>query len=514
MKKIMALLLVVMVATSIGGCKTNSPSQSGGKNNKKNPNAKVIEIYYNNTGLSTGWINGLIEGFEKKQSEYVVKLNATAGNSPTWGMPDVDQYDLYFGLSMSDTTYLSPLEDILDTTIEGEAIPIREKFLDSYKEGMENLDGTTYQLTYGGGIFTVAYNKDIFNKAGITQLPRTTKEMSALVDKLSSKDITPLCHFKSNAYYDSILAVFQAQYDGVDYFKNNFLKCTDKNGKSPSIDVFTAQDGRYYGLMFLGDILLPQYILNGSNTKTHTEIQTEFLYDRAAMMFNGSWLMNEMGSKNEKIASFPVPVISDITKQLSTVKNEKLLRELITAIDQVNSGEKQLSDFASGNDYLVAGSVVSANDWDRVMEARGIVGSNYQAQNAYIPTYADQIEGAKEFLKYMYSDEGLKIYGKNLKSPLPMRLSTGEEITTTYDLEFEENQYSILRTSFYLAEYANYHNVHKIFAEGGATRLANMNVAGALSANNANDRMTAQEIWDEFQSNIQKNYDSWLFNIK
>lgn len=517
--KILAVLLAgVMCATSLVGC---GGSEGGGKTDKSTAGKKVIQVAYWRQGLGIEWLEAVEAAFEEKYPEYAVEITASAASSSvkaTWEMPDIDEYDLYMGGKHYNTTYMEPLDTLLETTADGDSKPLKEKFKPGYLKFEQAQDGHYYTLTYGGGVTGLVYNQKLFKEAGLESYPRTTDELALYCDTLYSQGITPLCHFEGIGYYDYLIQLYMMQYDGADYVQNNFYSCVDEAGNSPSKEVFLKKDGRYQALKAFEKIITPEYTLLGSNTKTHTEIQTEFLKERAAMMVNGSWLMNEMGSVEdvnvEDFSEARIPVLSAITDHLSTVKNDTQLRKVITAVDQVTAGEKQLSDFASGEDYVVDGVNVSKADWDAITTARNTIPANYSEASVWVPNYADQKEGAMKFMEFMYSDEGYKIYASTLKLPMPIALSTGESPVGEDLSTFEKLQFEFIDTA---GEFANegYSSKNRIYTDGTAGIIADVKWVDKFCAQNADDRQTAEQIWTLIVKTVNDKYEgSWLKNIK
>lgn len=523
-RKIIAMLLAgVLCMACLAGC-GDGQSDSGNGKGKDTAGKKEIAIAYWRQGLGDEWLNAVAEAFEEKYPEYYVNIMASAATSTvkaTWEMPDVDEYDLYMGGKHYDSTYMEPLDDLLNKTADGDSKPLREKFNENYLKFEQSSDGHYYTLTYGGGVSGLVYNTELFEEAGITQYPRTSDELVMVCDTLYSNDITPLCHFNNSGaicgYYEYMIHLYMMQYDGADYVQNNFYACVDENGNSPSKEIFTKEDGRYQTIKAFEKFITPEYTLLGSNTKSHTEIQTEFLNDKAAMMINGSWLMNEMkslGGDTNKFTEVRIPVLSAIIDKLATVKNDTQLRKLISAIDQVTDGEKQLTDFAVGEDYVVEGITVSKADWETVSAARNTIPANYAEASVWVPNYASEKEGAMKFLEFMYSDEGYQIYADTLQLPMPMSLSTGEELDTSKWSDFGKLQLQFVNTA---EEFANdgYSNKHRIFTDGGADAMAKIGWIDDMCAQNEKDRMSAQQIWNQILKTVEDKYESgWLKNVK
>ena len=511
-KRLLAVLLVIIMSvTTFTAC-------SGGGAGGNAKGKKEIKINYWLSGMGEQWLKDMKAAFEEEYPEYYVNYDTSSSQSAllaSFGMEDVDDTDLYFVMKSDATEFMEPLDDLLLTTAKGDTKPLKDKFNQNYLQYEKSPDGHYYTLVFGGGMISFYYNKDVFEEAGITQLPRTTDELTVLCDTISSKGVAPLCHFKDGGYYEYLLQYYMAQYSGMDYYLNNFWACTDEAGNSPSKEIFTTKDGRYYGLKAMEKYITPNYTMSGSITQSHTEVQTQFLNGSAAMMLNGSWIENEMKTTKEdsNIGVMKMPVLSAIVNTLTTVKTDAALRKLITAIDQVTDGEKKASDFASGENYIVEDMTVSADDWNRVMEARTMISCNYTQGSAFVTRYSNQKEGALKFLEFMYSDKGYKQMAETIKFPLPLQLSEGEidtsEMSEAQKIQFEWNTPEAVFVD------AGYSSRHEIFITGNASEMADIKYVDKFCAGNSADRMTADEVWELLLKTVDENYEkSWLVNMK
>ena len=351
------------------------------------------------------------------------------------------------------------------------------------------------------------YSKSLFEEVGIKQLPRTTDELAVVCATLADNDITPLCHFKPLGYYWYLSDVWFAQYDGTDYFYDFYT--------NPSKEKMTSQDGRYKVLQAMEKIIKPEYTLQGSNSNEHVTMQTMFLEGECGMMYTGSWLASEMSNsdKVENFAMMKTPVISSIVDNLKTVKTEPDLRKLIAAIDNVTDGVETIDTYKKGDDYEVEGKKVSSADWDRVKAARNTMAANYAGETAYIPTYSNAQEGAKEFLKFMYSDVGYQMYLDTLHVKMPLDLSTGEIDTSKWNA-FEQNQSDLLAKTEYSIDNSII-SKDRLFTDGGAHAYADYEYINLFCSHSESDRVNANEAWDSVVALINDKYDNtWMLNIK
>lgn len=513
MKKTLALLLVVvMIVVSISAC-----GNGEGKSKEQANSSTDLKISYWNAGYGSEWLEGFVDAFKKEYPQYNVILNMSASNTSimtAYGQEDVDDTDLYLNVTRTDTEYLEPLNDILETTIDGEGKTIGEKFDVEFKEMAVSQDGNYYNMPYMGySVGGIVYNKKMFDQYGIS-VPRTTSELAVVADTLLAEGIPAFCHFQGAGYWDYAEAVWFAQYEGYDYFYNNFFACTDEKGESPSIEVLRKKDGRYEILKVMESILTPEYVLEGSNSKTHVIIQTEFLNEKAAMMVNGAWIESEMSSVDnmDDYGVMRIPVISAITDKLTTVKTEAALRKVIVAIDSVINGGKTAEDYKSGENYVIGDLTVSAADWEYVYEARCMAPGGYLGNTAYIPKYSTAKEAAKDFLKFMYSDKGAKLMGELTQMKMPLTLCEGEIDSSGWSklkkefLDLTEKSIGISGSSV---------KTHPIFTQGGATMFAGVGYIPHLCTQNSSDRWSADVIWNQVVQKVNDNYKvNWLANIK
>lgn len=510
-KRIVALMLIVVMSLSLIAC--------GGKKTGKGGNGgKEVEIAYWHAGLGIDWLEAMVEAFNSSQSDWNVTFRESAvKNSLTsaLGMEDIDTTDLYIAGQTYDVELMEPLDDILDQTAKGDKKTIREKMNENYLSTATAADGKLYALSAGSSLYGIVYNRDLFKKAGIKTLPRTSDELVVACDKLLEKGITPWAIFGTWAYWDFFIEAWQSQYDSYSYYLNNYHACTDINGVSPNKEILTRKDGRWAAIRAMEKLITPEYVPDGAAAEDHITMQTKFINTNDfGMMVNGNWLtkeMEEVGS-TDNFGLMRTPVISEIIEKLMTVSDDDTLRALVDAIDECIEDESKIEDYKSGEDYVVDGMTISHFDWDYVMDARTT--SPVAFSTAFIPRYSDAIDGAKEFLKFLCSDKGMEIYLKHTHMSMPLEFSDGREIDTKdwNSLEIESDE--VLRNTQYYATNSMM-NRHPIFRVGGASSYMGVSVPAMLYSKNPADRMSADDVWEEMMRMVDMKYEKdWLFNIK
>lgn len=515
--KVIALILAISsIAVLFTGCGNNKGNVAGEGNT-----AKDIKIAYLNQGYGSDWIEETIERFEKAYPDYNVEITMSpdlGGVTPAWGLPDIDDTDLYISSLLGlDRKYLECLDDIPTLTGKGDTRTIGEKINQQNWNSQKSHDGKVYNFTaITTGNIAMVYNKKIFKKYNIANTPRTTNELAVISDTLSSQGMPATCHYIGQGHYGIAAVIFYAQYDGYDYYANNFLKCKNLKGESPVPDIFLAKDGKYEALKAFETFLTPEYILPGSNSDSHTVVQTKLVQGKVAMMYNGGWIENETKSagKMDDFGVFRLPIISTITKKLTTVKSEGDLRNTITAIDTVLNGSKTVNDYKAGNAYKVNGKTVSAADWDKLMEARTIGYGGAGTGDFFIPTYSTAKDAAKLFISYCMSDENAKALAENQHYQI---------FTLDYnnlDWSVDTSKWSSIGREFYedakSYKYFVSHSLpdsHPMFTETSADMYCYIKFVNAFTSLNPKDRMSSDQIWDNIVKHVNQHFlPTWLAN--
>ena len=250
----------------------------------------------------------------------------------------------------------------------------------------------------------------------------------------------------------------------------------------------------------------------GSNSYDHITSQTMFLNQDIGMMTNGTWLSNEMGDNLDDYRMMKTPVISTITEKLETVKKDTDLRKLIEAIDAVTEGTAKEEDYKQGNQYMIDGKAVSEADWKYVKSARNMAYSDSTSVNFYIPKYAAEKEGAREFLKFVLSDEGIKITQKYLHSKSALTLSKGEIDTSGWN-EFEKSALEVANAAEHLVIPVGNKTAHPVFSQYMTDGFAAVKYVAKFCAANDEDKETAEEVWARIEQTFKKQWKQWMVTL-
>lgn len=301
--------------------------------------------------------------------------------------PDINSQTatkLSSGKNLKDIYCVRSIKDIMNWSIQGYVEDLSDLYHSEVENGKTILDkmdpmaaeyseyqGKYYSIPEYYSIDGVVYNRKLFEKNSWS-IPTTINDFRTLCDQIGETSISPLvyCGARADGYLYFPTDNIMDAYEGVANL--------DKFYRFESADVFKPENsvGKLYGLTFLTDFMFnSSYTYSRSATLTHTNAQSMLIQDKAAMMFNGSWFTNEMkntiaAAKNFEAGIFPCPYPAD-------ANNQPLHAEGYTCEDN-----KPVIDASIGASY-------------------------------FIPKQAKNKEMAKEFLKFMETEEACEIYTQN-----------------------------------------------------------------------------------------------------
>lgn len=514
MKKYICLLLTIIatfLTLSISGC-----------GNKTEDKADVIEINYWKAGLGDEFFKAIVAEFEKEHPEYTIdphyKEDFSDVNTKVPLGAKYNTVDIYFGPSpdVALYKYIEPINSILDEVNKGETKKVGEKIDEYLLLNAKFSDGNYYSLPYGGGICGIVYNVELMEEvlsSSHLKMPNTTDELRDVVLAIQSKygqTHKPFIHFKGG-YWEYVMDVWQAQYDGIEdynYFyrlgaRENTIGTKDE---TPNKEVLLRDDGRYETLKVLEQLVSSSTVVSGSNSSIHTDAQTKFLAGQAVMMCNGAWLVNEMKSVNAAYTDFRVmrtPVISSIKNKCTTIYDDEELSALIDAIDEGSSA-------LEGEGYEV-----NQEDFNRVKEARSLIWQVFSEHGVYVPNYSVAKEGAKEFIKFYYSDKAQKIFNDKVHIVLPFSYDKEEnEPDTSSWNNFEKDMLNYANSLTMLGVAIGKRS--SLFTIGGLVNypvIENNNFIISVMSR-GDDPKGATYIWKEMKSLYEKNWDIYLSNAR
>lgn len=299
--------------------------------------------------------------------------------------------------------YLEPLDDVYATTVK-EGVTIKDYLLDNLQTYGKVKDHY-WAIPWSAGPSGIVYNEGMFKQFG-WEVPKTVAELEALCTKIKSDSADTIAPFawsgSTSGYWDFLTFQWWAQIEGEAGW-NEFWKF-----ETPNV---YKQNGRYKALEEFQNLIdkgdgSPKNSISGASGKKFMEAQMSFINGEAAMMPNGCWLENEM--KGSLPSGF----------KMKLMKTPTIDGAIDTNINYNPCG-----------DFMV------------------------------VPSAASNKELAKEFLKYLSTEDACKIFTKAAGGfrPFKYKPSEVEGISefTKQCAEMFENGTNVFMTSDNVMYYEN-----------------------------------------------------------
>ncbi|MGV8025406.1 MAG: extracellular solute-binding protein [Anaerolineaceae bacterium] len=228
-------------------------------------------------------------------------------------------------------------------------------------------DGENYGVPWDMGMVGWWYNKDLFDQAGITEIPTTWSQFLECVQKLKAADITPIALGEGDTWTGMHIWSYLATRIGGEAA---FTAAADRTGSFT--DPAFVQAG-----VELNKLIEMDPFQDGYLGATHDEMQATFGNGKAAMELSGQWAPSVQkansadleGVKNLGMFNFPAvedgvgeisdvigggngfaigkdagPEAIDFVKYLTSQQNQTIIAASGTGIPVVNGAESGLTD--------------------------------------------------------------------------------------------------------------------------------------------------------------------------
>lgn len=504
-KKFLATMCMVLsIPMVMSGC-------GGGTGDDVVPDgATVLNVSVFNGGYGIKWLNAIKDAYEKINPDVYIKVtpiyeNGNARTETQSGMSKTDLYFIQEFLYMSDSenvvlnkqtypSYFADISDVWNNPAYGETEPISSKMVTQAANWFLNEKNEYRAIPWASAPISLVYNENVLNAAGV-DVPVTSDELNAACETIKSKtlkneygkDVYPISISSTDDYSANAFYSWFAQYNGVEGW-DNFWNCIDENGNEYSPTV-VANKGTLRSLEAMQKMLAAGngYLHKNYVTDSFTESQFRLLEGEAAFGFNGDWLICEMSENytDEEVAGIKMckfPVISSIVNTLEdTNMSDATLASIVREIDA----------------GATSSTKCSAKDFARIKEARNITSGLSNIHMAYIPIYAAHIDEAKDFLRFMYSDQGIELYAQNTRGcVLPVKYDYSKT-----DIKFSNFAMSVQQIINECDVVYQYNHKHRIFAKNSLDILNSADYYAAripayFYATNAKDRKTPEEIYN------------------
>ena len=448
-KVILPVAIASMSIFGVAGCKG---VKAGGPS--------VIQIKAYKGGYGTDFLHQMADEYHQAHPEisfeFLEESATVLGDKAKAeiALPNKNQTDLYLlngididtilqrsysVLKKRDVVLLEPLDDILDSKAIGldgqeEQETIRSRMFEGFEEACQyngsfrKWAGKTFFLPWADASTGLFVNKPVLDKYGL-DIPLTSNEFKTVVETIYTEGkadgVYPFSWAGNNApgYWLYLFETWFGQYSTKTNF-DNFVKCDPGNGKVVEEGYKVYQDqGILKALEAMFDILDLKYSPNGSFTKAHIEAQSEFVRGKTVFMCDGEWILNEMKrdyfEEAKNVVMIGVPILSCIGEEIGITDAE--LHTLVESIDNHLSNDEIKALIPSLTDANI----------ERVLNARSIHDSIGPGHTMIVPSYSDAKKATKEFIRYMFSNDGCRTFRNYAYGNLPFSYTKQEGDSNT-----------------------------------------------------------------------------------
>lgn len=382
-KRFMKLsLIMVMVFSVLAGCagKTEKQEENGaavGETNNKEEKV-TLKVAFFQGGYGDEWFKWLKQEFESQNQNVTIELEGNPKMNEiiqprieaNTNVPDIVFVDESLMRKWGPAGKLVDLTDLYETE-KPDGKTVAATITESTNTAMD-VFGKKYGVPLAQLSQGVIYNVKMFEENG-WEYPNNWEEMELLAEAIKAKGIAPLTYPGQYPYY--LFPFGHAAY--LQYGGTEFIQKITNPTEADIPGVF--EDPAFNRTFTLLDQMFKDdWIMKGTLALNHTESQMEFLRGKAAMIFNGAWLENEMKDSIPdgfvmKMMPFPAakdaiinePVIESITSGFGGIPSESKNIEvakkflLFSSTDEANRQFTELTGSSRAFIYPVDGLNVS-----------------------------------------------------------------------------------------------------------------------------------------------------------
>lgn len=198
-KTISALALTTAAVMMFSGCGTQASASSGSSGSAEGADGKIkISFWHSMSGNTQEALQKVVDGFNESQDTYqVVAENQGSYDESTGkffnmangdGSAQIIQIGEQNLQSMIDSGMIASISDMIETYNYDDS-DLLEQVVNFY-----TVDGEMYAMPFNCSSPVVYYNKEVFDKAGITEFPTTFEGIEDAVKTIAESDssITPM----------------------------------------------------------------------------------------------------------------------------------------------------------------------------------------------------------------------------------------------------------------------------------------------------------------------------------
>ncbi len=451
-----AFMATVLGVTSVSGLAACGGDKTGGVIN----DPTVLNVKIHSAGYGTTYIQKFKEEFEEIYKEENYQINILTPDpkianqliyQEIYSGGGVDVY-IATGEAEPAANYIgtSVFADITESVVN--QVPIGknkvegENTIGSYIENNESdryflYDGKYYGIPIATSVGGLGVNVKVLEEEfGITELPRTTDEMFAIVDTIMKKtandisnggDYMSVTHpfayaLAGNQYWMGLANMWFRQYSGDEAY-DQFWSFEDANGNARTSDCYEVFNDE--GLNVTMNLMFQFYDYNtcmpNVATDNYLKAQHHVVQGNAIFCPTGDWMFNEEKNLYAKylqdIDFIKPPVVSALGTKLfgagtsynySDEKCEELLLAIIDGVDANKTVEEIKASLPAEFSSIKDADILT------VCDARGVYRDS-SGTCAYISEKSTKKDLAVLFLRYIASEDGALAFSVEANTTSP-----------------------------------------------------------------------------------------------
>jgi len=313
MKKLTTMLVSLVLVIALIGCSSSTNqgngassggSDSGGQSSGGSSNEVTIKMLNYKVEI-VNELDEMVREYEQEHPGIKIQVETVGGDADqaaalrakfnSGNAPDIFINGGYKDLDL----WIDYLEDLSDE-------PWAKHVVDVAREPLTK-DGKLYGQPLGLEGYGFIYNKDLFEQAGITQLPKTLDELEQVAEQLQQAGITPFVNGYGVWWVlgNHLSNIAFAHQDDPDAFIKGLDEGTEQFMGNPVFE-------QWFDLI---DLTVKYGNRNPLQTDYNTQL-TDFATGKAAMTQQGNWMQEEIMKANPdmRMGFIPMPINNDAAK--------------------------------------------------------------------------------------------------------------------------------------------------------------------------------------------------------
>lgn len=319
-KKVLALSLASVMALGLFGCtktpvsettaptesaaQSEAPKESSGGSGEKSFEGQTLSIAIFQGGYGDAFWKEVIASFEAK---YGVTVESMI--SPSVGQqlqPRIASGDVpdFISIPLNETSAITksllveraflPLDEVFEEeALDKPGTKLKDLIIDNLLDSNNYKpydDGKTYLAPFNIGPMGLIYDKNLFETKG-WEVPETWDEFFALGDKAKADGYALFTYpGEYPGYVESVLWSAVAAEVGVDGVEDIVTEYKEGSFSTDAVKKVLTN---------IQKIAKDGYLMPGSPALNHTDSQAKFLLNQALFIPNGTWLVNEMAEADK-----------------------------------------------------------------------------------------------------------------------------------------------------------------------------------------------------------------------